>query len=112
MLTYWMRSRSRGHKLSVIATVKRQTLDTARIDGMHDRGTLQVGKKANINIIDFDKLRLFAPEMVQDLPAGERRLTQRCEGLFATLVAGQPIFENQKPTGACPGQLMRAGQKN
>jgi N-acyl-D-amino-acid deacylase len=79
--------------------------------GFRDRGTLQVGKKADINIIDFDKLRLFAPEMVYDLPAGGRRLTQRCEGYIATLVAGQPIFENQQPTGALPGRLMRAGQK-
>ena len=51
------------------------------------------------------------PEMVYDLPAGGRRLTQRCDGYIATLVAGQPIFENQQATGALPGQLMRAGQK-
>ena len=111
MLTHWARSRTRGHKLSVEAMVKRQTLDTARLYGMHDRGTLQIGKKANINIIDFDKLRLFAPEMVCDLPAGGRRLIQRCEGYIATLVAGQPIFEHQKSTGNLPGHLMRAGRK-
>jgi N-acyl-D-aspartate/D-glutamate deacylase len=111
MLTHWSRSRTRGDKFSVEAMVKRQTHDTARIYGMNDRGTLQVGKKADINIIDYDKLRLYAPEMVYDLPAGGRRLTQRCDGYIATLVAGQPIFENQQATGALPGQLMRAGQK-
>ncbi len=79
--------------------------------GFRDRGTLQVGKKADVNIIGFNKFRFFAPEMVYDLPAGGRRLTQRCEGYIATLVAGQPIFENQQPTGALPGRLMRAGQK-
>ena len=112
MLTHWSRSRTRGDKFSVEAMVKRQTQDTARIYGMNDRGTLQVGKKADINIIDYDKLRLYAPEMVYDLPAGGRRLTQRCDGYIATLVAGQPIFENQQATGALPGQLMRAGQKS
>ena len=83
----------------------------ARRAGFCDQGTLQVGKKADINIIDFNKLRFFAPEMVYDLQAGGRRLTQRCEVYIATLVAGQPIFENQQTTGALPGRLMRAGQK-
>ena len=109
MLTHWSRSRTRGSKLSVEAMVKRQTHDTARIYAMHDRGTLQMGKKADINIIDFDKLRLFAPEMIYDLPAGGRRLTQRCDGYMSTLVSGLPIFEQQQATGALPGKLMRAG---
>jgi N-acyl-D-aspartate/D-glutamate deacylase len=112
MLTHWSRSRNRGAKFNVEAMVKRQTQDTARIYGMHERGTLALGKKADINIIDFEKLRLFAPEMVQDLPAGGQRLTQRCEGYIATLVEGQPIFENQRATGALPGKLLRAGRKN
>jgi N-acyl-D-aspartate/D-glutamate deacylase len=109
MLTHWTRERTRGELLPLEAVVKRQTQDTARVYGLHDRGTLKAGMKADINIIDYDRLRLYAPEMVFDLPAGGRRLVQRADGYVATLVAGQPIYENQVPTGALPGRLVRGG---
>lgn len=109
MLTHWTRDRSRGPRLGLEAMVRRQTLDTARVYGLHDRGALKVGLKADINVIDYARLALHAPRMVHDLPAGGRRLVQEAEGYVATLVAGQPIMENKQATGALPGQLLRAG---
>ena len=108
MLSYWTRDRTRGPKLSLELMVKRQTLDTARIYGLNDRGVLRSGMKADINIIDPEKLRLFCPEMIFDLPAGGRRLVQRADGYVATLVNGETIFENGIATGALPGQLLRS----
>ena len=65
---------------------------------------------ADLNIIDFERLRLHAPEMVFDLPAGGRRLVQRAEGYTATFKRGQCIFRDGEPTGATPGQLIRGPQ--
>ncbi len=91
--------------------VKKQTLDTASVYGLHDRGLLKEGYKADINLIDFDRLRLDTPHFVFDLPAGGRRLTQGAEGYLATLVSGEPIMENGQPTGAMPGKLVRGPQQ-
>ncbi len=85
-----------------------QTGNTAAVYGLHDRGTLAAGKKGDVNVIDLDALRLHAPEMIFDLPAGGRRLVQRVDGYGATVVSGQPTFENGVPTGARPGRLVRA----
>ena len=86
------------------------TRDTARLFGMHDRGTIEVGMKADLNVIDMDQLRLEPPEAVADLPAGGRRLMQRAHGYVSTLVAGVEIMRNGQPTGAFPGQLVRGEQ--
>ncbi len=110
MLTHWARDRSRGPTLPLELMVKKQTLDTAAVYGLHDRGLLKPGLKADINIIDFDRLKLDMPHFVFDLPAGGRRLTQGAEGYVATLVSGQAIMENGKPTGAMPGKLVRGPQ--
>jgi N-acyl-D-aspartate/D-glutamate deacylase len=67
-----------------------------------------VGKKADINVIDMEALRLHHPEMIYDLPAGGRRLVQQVEGYDMTIVSGVPIFERGKETGARPGRLVRA----
>ncbi|ODV42654.1 amidohydrolase [Cupriavidus sp. UYMMa02A] len=107
MLTHWARERTRGPRLQLEALVKRQTADTARLYGLSDRGTLQAGMKADINVIDYDALRLHAPRMAFDLPAGGRRLVQEADGYLATLVAGMPIFEHKEATGALPGKLLR-----
>ncbi|AOZ05307.1 N-acyl-D-amino-acid deacylase family protein [Cupriavidus malaysiensis] len=107
MLTHWTRDRRRGPRLSVEAMVRRQTLETARLYGLHDRGLLQPGKKADINVIDYARLNLHAPRMVYDLPAGGRRLVQDADGYVATLVAGMPIFEHGQATGELPGRLLR-----
>jgi N-acyl-D-aspartate/D-glutamate deacylase len=78
---------------------------------MADRGRLKVGLKANINVIDFEKLRLFAPRMVQDLPAGGQRLLQDAAGYRAVIVDGETVLENDQLTGKNPGRLYRAGQQ-
>lgn len=111
MLSYWTRDRTRGPHLPLEWIVKRQTADTASVYGLSDRGMLKAGLKADINIIDPKALKLHTPEMVFDLPAGGRRLVQRADGYIATIVNGEPIFENGVATGALPGQLLR-GQKN
>ncbi len=81
--------------------------DNANAVGLGDRGVVAVGKKADLNVIDHDALRLHAPEMIFDLPAGGRRLTQRVDGYRYTVVAGTVTFENGEPTGARPGGLLR-----
>ncbi len=108
MLTHWARDRTRGDKLPLEFLVKRSTSETADFFGMPDRGRLAVGKKADVNVIDFEHLRLHHPEMIYDLPAGGRRLVQHVDGYDMTLVSGVPIFERGVETGARPGKLIRA----
>ena len=110
MLTHWGRDRSRGGRLPLPLLVKMQTSETADFFGFHDRGRLKPGLRADVNVIDFDGLRLHQPEVVHDLPAGGRRLVQRADGYRATLVAGRPVFENGEETGDRPGRLVRAGR--
>lgn len=102
MLTHWARDRSRGPTLPLELMVQRQTRDTARIYGLEDRGLLQPGYLADINIIDFDRLRIPPPYVAFDLPAGGRRLVQTAEGYRATLKAGRPSWRTER-TGRCPG---------
>ncbi|MBO0736724.1 MAG: amidohydrolase family protein, partial [Alphaproteobacteria bacterium] len=111
MLTHWARDRQRGPGLPLEFIVKRQTSETADFFGFHDRGRLVPGKRADINVIDFARLRLRAPEVVNDLPAGGKRLVQRVEGYVTTLVAGTPVFERGEHTGATPGRLVRRGRR-
>ncbi len=106
MLSHWARDR-KGDKLSLERAVQMQTHDTARYIGLKDRGTLELGQKADLNIIDFDKLQLQAPHLVADLPAGGKRLLQGATGYRATVVSGEVIAENGKLTGAYPGHLVR-----
>ena len=109
LLTHWARDRHRGPKLSLEAAVRLQTSRTATVFGLHDRGELVPGKRADINLIDLDALCLHEPEMVFDLPAGGRRLIQRADGYVATFVRGQQTFAQGAPTGERPGRLVRAG---
>ncbi len=111
MLTHWVRDRSQGERLPLEYVVQRQCRDTARQVGLADRGTLEPGMLADVNVIDFDQLTLRAPEMVFDLPAGGRRLVQRAEGYVATIKRGEVIYRNGEPTGAMPGQLIRGPQR-
>jgi N-acyl-D-amino-acid deacylase len=110
MLTHWVRDRSRGERLPIELAVKRQTSDTAKFYGLHDRGALIRGMKADLNVIDLDGLRLHPPEMVFDLPAGGRRLIQRADGYKYTVVSGEVTFEDGNATGAMPGKLIRGPQ--
>jgi N-acyl-D-aspartate/D-glutamate deacylase len=75
-----------------------------------DRGTLEVGMKADLNLIDFDHLQLEVPQIIFDLPAGGRRMYQGATGYVATIVSGEVIMENGEYTGAVPGALIRGNQ--
>ncbi len=110
MLAHWGRDRHRGPRLPLELLVKRQTGETADFFGLTDRGRLAPGLRADVNLIDFDRLLLHKPELVHDMPANGRRFIQRVEGYEATLVAGTPIFERGQHTGALPGRLVRAGR--
>ena len=110
MLTHWTRDRSRGPKLPLEMVVKTQTNDTAEFFGFKDRGRLAPGLRADINLIDYEGLRLHTPHIVTDLPAGGQRLVQKADGYVSTMVAGQTTFENGEHTGALPGRLVRAGR--
>ena len=109
MLTYWGRDKA-GLKLPVAQIIKGLTCDTAEFIGLHDRGRIAPGYKADINIIDFDRLRLHAPRPVFDLPANGRRLVQDADGYAATIVSGEITYEDGKPTQALPGKLVRGPQ--
>jgi N-acyl-D-amino-acid deacylase len=109
LLTHWVRDRTRGPRLGLEETVRLQTGRTAAVYGLDDRGVLAPGKRADINVVDLDGLRLHAPEMVFDLPAGGRRLVQHVDGYKATLCAGAVTFTDGEPTGERPGGLVRGG---
>src|SRR5581483_6897127 len=111
LLTHWVRDRSRGERLPLEQAVHLQTGRTAAVYGMHDRGVIAPGKRADINVIDLDGLRLHAPEMVFDLPAGGRRLVQHVDGYKTTFVAGVATMEDGSPTGERPGRLVRFGRR-
>lgn len=110
MLTHWARDRTRGEKLSVAWVIKAHCQDTARAVGLLDRGVLAAGYKADINIIDFERLKLHRPEIHYDLPANGRRLMQFADGYVATIVSGEVIYREGKSTGARPGRLVRGNQ--
>ena len=107
ILIHWGRDRTRGDKMSLEFIVKSLTSSTAHAYGMFDRGLLAEGMIADINVIDFDGLRLHRPEAVFDLPAGGRRLVQRAEGYEITIKSGEVIFNNGQHSGALPGKLVR-----
>jgi N-acyl-D-aspartate/D-glutamate deacylase len=110
MLTHWVRDRSRGARLPLELVVRKMTSDTAALYGMHDRGTVEVAKKADLNVIDLDRMVLHRPEMHYDLPAGARRLLQRADGYVATIVSGDVIMRDGHETTARPGALVRNGR--
>jgi N-acyl-D-aspartate/D-glutamate deacylase len=107
LLTHWVRDRSRGKRLALEYVVRRQTHDTAALYGLEDRGVLAPGMLADANLIDFEGLRLHAPEMVFDLPAGGRRLIQKADGYRMTVKSGAVTFEDGQATGALPGRVIR-----
>ncbi len=109
LLQWWGRDRPAG-RLPVELLVHKQTRATAETVGLLDRGLLAPGYRADVNVIDFDNLRLRAPEIHHDLPAGGRRLLQRAEGYRHTFVAGTEIRTDGESTGATPGRLIRGAQ--
>ena len=108
MLMHWSRDRSRGARLPLEKMVKKQTSETASFFGFHDRGLLKEGMKADVNVFDYQGLRLHLPEVRYDLPMNGRRLVQRAEGYKHTFCSGIETFAEGKYTGATPGRLVRA----
>lgn len=110
MLTHWTRDRSRGPKIDVERAVQMQTSATADAYGMADRGRLEPGKLADVNVIDIDSLHLHPPHMVHDLPAGGRRLLQNVDGYSHTIKSGEVTFTDGVATGVRPGGVLRSGR--
>jgi N-acyl-D-amino-acid deacylase len=109
-MSHWVRDRGRNGRIPLEVAVKRQTRETALLYGLTDRGALAPGLKADINVIDFDRLQSRAPEIVYDFPAGARRFVQRAEGYQYTVVSGEVTYRNGEPTGAMPGKVVRSGR--
>jgi N-acyl-D-aspartate/D-glutamate deacylase len=109
LLSHWGRDRSHD-RLPIGWLVAQQTSRSARTVGLHDRGVIAPGMRADLNVIDFDRLRCERPTMAYDLPAGGKRLLQKATGYTATIVAGVPIARDGEPTGARPGRLVRGPQ--
>jgi len=107
LLTHWARDRENGLPLERVVAM--QSRDTARFIGLGDRGTIEVGMRADLNVVDLPGMSLLRPSIARDLPAGGRRLVQRAEGYVTTLVAGETIAERGALTGARPGKLVRMG---
>lgn len=107
IMTHWGRDRTKGDKMTLEFIVQALTSKTAEAFGMFDRGRIREGWMADINVIDFETMRLYRPEAIFDLPAGGRRLVQRAGGYDVTIKAGQVIFRNGEHTGALPGKLVR-----
>jgi N-acyl-D-aspartate/D-glutamate deacylase len=110
LLTHWTRDRSRGEKLSIPFVVAAQARKTALSVGLYDRGVIAPGFKADVNVIDYDKLHLHPPKVHYDLPVGGRRLLQQVDGYDATIVSGVVTQRDGKATGARPGKLVRGAQ--
>ena len=111
ILIHWARDRTKGDQFPLEFLVRKLSSDTAKAYGMHDRGELKPGMLADVNVIDFERLRLYRPEAVHDLPAGGKRLVQRVDGYRYTVKSGEVTFDNGAFTGALPGSLVRGGRE-
>jgi N-acyl-D-aspartate/D-glutamate deacylase len=107
-LTHWVRDRTRGERFPIELIVRKQTSTNADLFGLSDRGSLQVGKRADINVLDLSRLALGRLEVHHDLPAGGSRILQSAEGYLNTFVAGVKTRERDADTGARPGRVIRA----
>jgi N-acyl-D-aspartate/D-glutamate deacylase len=108
-LSHWARDRARG-RMEVGQVVAQLTSATAAAVGLHDRGVVAEGMRADLNVIDFERLACATPVMAYDLPAGGKRLLQGACGYRATVVAGEVTYRDGEPTGALPGRLVRKGR--
>jgi N-acyl-D-aspartate/D-glutamate deacylase len=107
VLAYWVRDRVRGPRLPIEIAIRELAAHPAQAFGLHDRGVIVPGMRADINLIDLGALRMGTPEFLDDLPANGRRMVQRASGYVATYVAGEKILENGRDTGARPGRTIR-----
>jgi N-acyl-D-aspartate/D-glutamate deacylase len=106
-LARWARDAAPGQRIGLEQAVAALTSEPADTVGLADRGRLVPGAKADINVIDLERLALRAPTVVTDLPAGGRRLRQLADGYAATIVSGTVTYRDGEPTGALPGRLVR-----
>jgi N-acyl-D-aspartate/D-glutamate deacylase len=109
LVSHWVRDRQRGPRLPLEFVVKKQTADTAAFYGFDDRGTITVGKRADLNVVDLEAINLDRPRVVHDLPAGGRRILQDATGYRETIVAGVVTRRDGVDTGVRPGRLIRGG---
>jgi N-acyl-D-aspartate/D-glutamate deacylase len=107
MLSHWVRDRTRGPRIPIQQSVYRMTQHTAQLYGLRDRGVIAQGYKADLNVINPDEIQLHRPEMAYDLPGGARRLLQRANGYYATVVSGEIVMLEGEGTEARPGRLIR-----
>mmetsp|Transcript_13234 Transcript_13234/g.31093 ORF Transcript_13234/g.31093 Transcript_13234/m.31093 type:complete len:667 (+) Transcript_13234:125-2125(+) len=107
LLTHWTRDRTRGPRMALEHAVKKQTKEVAELFGLSDRGVLAPGKKADINIIDLQNLKMCEPFLAQDMPLKQQRWMQHVEGYHTTLLSGKPTFRRGLATGILPGHLVR-----
>jgi N-acyl-D-aspartate/D-glutamate deacylase len=109
LLAYWTRDREKGPRLELTRAIHALTQANAQAVGFTDRGLIATGMKADINVIDYDGLRLHPPRVVADLPAGGKRMIQEADGYEVTIVSGVVTYRAGVPTGALPGRLVRGG---
>ena len=107
-ISHWVRDRTRGQRMPIELMVHKQTLRNAQLFGMHDRGAIKAGMKADLNVFDLTKLKCGALSVHHDLPAGGSRILQPAEGYVATFVSGVQTRANDSDTGARPGRVIRA----
>ncbi|MEV5033046.1 N-acyl-D-amino-acid deacylase family protein [Sphingobium sp. LMC3-1-1.1] len=110
-LTYWVRDAKDDKKIELPYAVRKLTYEPSYAVGLHDRGLIRPGYKADLNVIDMERLHLYAPHVVYNLPTGGRRLQQRADGYDATIVSGVVTYRNGRSTGALPGRLVRGGKE-
>ena len=106
-LTHWVRDRTAGERLPVELMVRKLSGNNAELYGFADRGTLTPGKRADVNVIDLERLRIHRPELRNDLPTDAGRILQRSTGYVATMVAGDLVRDHDEDTGARPGRVVR-----
>jgi N-acyl-D-aspartate/D-glutamate deacylase len=110
-VVHWTRDRTRGPKIGLPWLIQKLTRDPAAAIGLHDRGVLAPGYKADINVIDYDALKVNPMRVQYDFPSNGRRLMQDSEGYVATIVSGVVVRENGVATTDLPGRLVRGGQQ-